>query len=517
MPNKPGFKREITLLQIVIIGIVGAIGTGVLFSAAGMAGDAGPGSLLAWVIGAIMYASVGYTYMELSSTYPEAGGPTRYSLYTHGRFTNLINSFADLVWYLFIPPIEALAVVEGFSYFFPSLMAASGAPTIMGSLLGVLLLLLFVPFNYFGTKVFGQSTAILGIVKLLFYLAVAFGLILIFFRPSNFVAYHGFIPFGMYGVFLAIPLAMFAFGGIRVIPDYAEEVKDKKILPKAIMLTVIGQTIIYILFSIAFIGGIKWSNLNLAVGDWAGLGKLVGNPFIIFASGFSSHPLLVLTLIVGLLGPFVTGYIYLGGGSRILFAMGRSGIVNKSLKSLHEVHNIPYLSLIVFAVIGAFVAFIAAPLPNIYSLITDAVVGGYIGFATNPVAMIVSRMQGVTKNRMKFGNIIAPMAFASASLIVFWSGWPSVPYAVLMMTGAVILFSYLFKIKENISNSVWYILYIAFLLAMTAIGSVGELNVIPFGISTLLVLVGSVVVFYPLGIRSGLAKPFSAKGITTLT
>ncbi len=108
------------------------MGTGILFSTAAMTGSAGPGSVLAWLLGGIFYFFIGLTYAELVTTYPEAGGPSRYALYTHGWFTNMINSMADLIWYIFIPPIEAFAVVDGLSVFYPSLVTSSGAPTLLG-------------------------------------------------------------------------------------------------------------------------------------------------------------------------------------------------------------------------------------------------------------------------------------------------------------------------------------------------------------------------------------------------
>ncbi len=507
-----GLKKELSLLQLTIIGIVGAVGTGVLFSAAGMAGDAGPASVISWIIGGLMYASVGYTYVELSRTWPEAGGPTRYSLYTHGRFTNLINAFNDLIWYLFIPPVEALAVVEGLNFLFPTLIAASGAPTLLGAVLGVILLMFFIPFNYFGVKAFGKSTSIFGIIKLVFYLLVGFGIIAIFFNAKNFFGYSGgFAPFGAAGLFLAIPLAMFAYGGIRVVPDYAEEVKNKNILPKAIGYTVLGQTLIYILFSMALIGGIAWGVNGLpAAGNWVGVGQIVGNPFIILSNALHNSVLLVLVLIVGIIGPFVTGYVYIGGGSRILFAMGRSRIMNNIVTDITR-HSIPYWSIIIFAIVGAVVAFIAAPLPSIYGLITDAVVGGYLGFAVNPVALIVSRRQNSVEHRYKFANIIAPIAFISAALIAFWSGWPSVPYAVLILTIALIIFAIAFKVKEHFINSLWYIFFIAFILLMTYIGDVGALSILNFYVATVVVVLVAGIIFFPWGVYSGLKKPFIMK------
>ncbi|MEM0127374.1 MAG: APC family permease [Thermoplasmatales archaeon] len=505
-------RKDLSFYELVIIGIVGAVGTGVLFSSAAMTAIAGPASLLSWLLGGIFYLFIGFTYTELSATYPEAGGPSRYVLYTHGWFTNLINSFADLIWYLFIAPIEAFAIVYGLTIFYPSLVTPSGFPTITGAALAVLLLLIMIPFNYFGTSVFGRSTFYLGIVKLVFYLAVAFGLIAVVFHAVNFAIYGGIAPFGAAGIFSATPFAMFAFGGIRVLPDYAEEAKNYKKLPLAIIIVVIGQLLVYLLFDFAFVGGIDWSRLGLTPGNWASVSTIPGNPFITMSHSYNAPFLFIITLIVGIIGPFVVGYIYLGAGSRVVYAMSRTRIMPEITKFLHKKFVIPYWAIIIMAAVGAFLAFLAAPLPNIYTLIEDAVVAGYLGFSVNPVALIVTRRQGLTKWRMPGGNILAPIGFASAALIVFWSGWITVYYAVLILTGAIIVFGLIIPAVKgtwrrdlrNVPNSLWYIFYIVFLLFMTYIGSDGALNIISFYDATAITVVISLAVFFPLGVLSGL-------------
>ena len=491
-------RKELGFLELVILGVSGAVGTGVLFSSAGMSALAGPGVVLAWILGAIFYTFVGLTYVELSKVYPEAGGPSRYAIYSHGKVTNLINAMADLIWYLFIPPIEALAVVEGLDYFYPSLITSSGVPTTEGVILGVIFLLLFIPFNYFGVKFFGKSTLIGGIIKIVLYLAVAVGVMLLSFIPSNFTAYGGFLPFGFAGVFSAIPLAMFAFGGIRVIPDYAEEAKTEK-LGNAILLTVLGQSLIYVLFAVAFVLSLDWSKLGIKQGCWSSLSSLPGNPFIDISSTLNSTPLLLLTAIIGIIGPFITGYIYLGAGTRVLFAMGRSGYVPNSMKELHDKYSVPYWSLVVFAIVGSIVTYISSPLPTIYGLITDSVVAGYIGFSVNPVVMGSLWRKGVIKS--KLAPIISPIAFISSSLIVFWSGWPLVPYAVILLTAGSIIFGVIYKVKEGFLNSLWYIGDIAFLTFMSYIGSDGALNVINFYEASAIVSLVSIA-FYFFGVYS---------------
>lgn len=131
---------------------------------------------------------------------------------------------------------------------------------------------------------------------------------------------------------------------------------------------------------------------------------------------------------------------------------------------------------------------------------------GYIGFATNPVALMVLRKQEATNYRVVTGSVIAPIAFIASGLIVFWSGWPAVPYSVIILAAVSGVLGVIGKVKEGFMESLWYMAYIAFLTVMTYIGSDGALNLISFDLSTVIVAVVSILVFYPLGIVQGLKQ-----------
>ena len=45
---------------------------------------------------------------------------------------------------------------------------------------------------------------------------------------KNFSSYGGFMPYGVAGLFGAMPIAMFSFGGARWVADFAEELKEKR-------------------------------------------------------------------------------------------------------------------------------------------------------------------------------------------------------------------------------------------------------------------------------------------------
>ncbi len=194
-PGKIRLKKELGFYELLVIGVAGALGNGALFGTVQMVSGAGPGAIFGFVFGAIIYGLITMTYVEMSKVYPEAGGPTRYTMYTHGRWTNLINSMADLLWYLFIPPIEVVAIISGLDYFYHGVfLTSAGFPTTTGVLVGTLLILTFVPINYFGIKEFGRTTNIMGIIKLIFYIAMVLGFIAFVANFSNFTAY-GVLPY----------------------------------------------------------------------------------------------------------------------------------------------------------------------------------------------------------------------------------------------------------------------------------------------------------------------------------
>ncbi len=521
LKRKPRLKKDLTFNEMLMIGLVGSFGNGALFGTVTMVAGAGPEAILAFVLGAIIYSSVGFSYMELAKVYPEAGGPTRYTIYTHGRWTNIINAMSDIIWYIFIPPIEVIAIVAGFNYFDPIFLTVTGAPTYIGAGVGLLLMVGLIPFNYYGVKQFGRSSLYTGIVKIFFYLAMSLGLIFFVFDYHNLSAY-GVFPYGPTAIFAIMPFAMYDFGAIRVIPDLAEETNMKDKIPRAIGLVIFLETLIYISVAFAILMGTNWSLLNVLPGHFNQLVPAFhgDNPFFILGRQTNMF-VFIAAVVTGVLAPFVTGYIYLGSGTRVLFSMGRSGYISKSLKTIDEKHHIPLVSLLIFAVVGVLLVFVAAPDPSIYTFIDDATAAGYIGLIATPIALIVTRRQGITKKEdmVKGMNIVAPLATGASGLIVFWTGWPSEPYAVLLIAAGAVLFGIISKVKIGAKNVIWYVLFIAFVTFMVATSHDGLSSAIfpqYFGYleGTLITFLFCIFVIYPLGVLSGFKKQFIHKDFT---
>ena len=136
-----------------------------------------------------------------------------------------------LVWYLFIPPLESYVFVALVVHeFFPQVLnPATGNLTPIGGIIALIVILLMVPLNYYGIEVFAASSRVAGSIKYVLYalMAVIFIIVALRYNPyalKNLTQYGGFMPYGITGLFAAMPITMFSFGGARTIPDFAEEV-----------------------------------------------------------------------------------------------------------------------------------------------------------------------------------------------------------------------------------------------------------------------------------------------------
>jgi amino acid transporter len=497
-------KRDYNVWPLVLMSVVGAVGTGVLFGTAGIAAEAGPAVILDWILAGIIYLPIAFLFAQLAKRYPEAGGPARYPHYTHGFLANLVAGVSDLVWFLLIPPIEALAVVEGINSFYPHFLNSSGDPTATGALVAVLLVLAFFPFNYFGITAFRRSTTWLGLVKTFFYMALALSLVSVGFG-SNLSRYGGFMPYGVNSLLPGIALAAFGIGGVKCVLNFMEEMNEPHKIRQVIFLSVAGQIVINVSFGLAIVLGLNWHSAHLRSGNWAGVGTLPGNPFLVIVRDNHTHWLVPVVALVAILGPFVTGYIYEGSGLRVLVAMGRGRVSPVVLGKISSRHQIPARALGMFTAVAVVLAFLTAPVPQIYGLINDAVVAGYFSMVCLSACLLAAIKNSAPHRPPGVGvMVLAALGVCSTSFICYWSGWPSVPYSMVLIAILSVVFMFARAKGESLDlrNGIWLVAEGAFLVLMSAIGSVGKFSLVSLPVGTLIVGLGSILIFLPWGYAS---------------
>ncbi len=510
--QKSGLKRGLTLRDAALIGIGGAIGSGILFAAAGGTAYAGPAVLISWIIAAIMIAFITIPYAEIASMVPKSGISARIGYYVYGSYGGFLSGWALFLWSAIIPAIEGVAVAQYASYWVPSLyhvVGGTGLLTPFGVLVAILITLFFAILNFMGISKFGKFNSWLTYLKIATLVLFIILVPLLLFHPSNFTS-TGFLPYGWAGVLIAIPATgiLFSFGGYRQVADMAGEMKNpKKNVPLAIGTTLLVQSIFYVLMAIVIVGAVSWSALGVAPGTWSSVAALsspLANLMHAGASTVSSFAgsilgvLVILALLFAIFSPFGNFGVYLTGSARIIFGFSKENAFPKIFSKTNST-GVPIWSLVLAAILA--VIFII-PLPSWYSLVDFVVVAAVVNFALVSASLpSLRRLYPEVKRPFKVPYVRAwsLIGFIMSTLLIYWATYPTTLYALAATLIGTIFYAYQANKSEwknlNLKHAAWIPLFIIGIILLSYIGgnSTGGVGVIPFPYDMVVVAVYAII------------------------
>lgn len=147
-------KKSLSTISLVAMGVGAIMGSGWMFAAQYTSQEAGPGSILSWVIGAILMVFIALVFAEVCTIVPVEGSTSRIPHITHGTMTSYMFAWITWISYLVLAPIEVQAVIQYLAVFYPSLIDASrdGALSMAGLPLAIIflwdsVLLIFIHLN----------------------------------------------------------------------------------------------------------------------------------------------------------------------------------------------------------------------------------------------------------------------------------------------------------------------------------------------------------------------------------
>ena len=426
-------RRNLSLSQLYFLSMGAIIGSGWLFASLAADSVAGPASAFSWIIGGILVLLIALNYAEISGMLPRSGAIVRYPHYTHGGYTGFIIGWAYLLSAVSVPAIEAEAVVTYASTYDKALISSSGVLSGEGILLAIVLMLLFFFVNYFGIRFLGQFNQWITVWKFVIP-TLTFLLIFVFAsHGSNFGGLPGGVaPMGLAPMFGAISTTgiIFSYLGFRQALDYGGEAANpQRDIPRATIYSVVTGIVLYTLLQVAFTMGLNWHALGLAPGAWAKLsttGAITDAPFylVLKSAGVGLLGAFGTVLLIdAFVSPTGTGYIYLGTSARTVYGLSSVGYLPKWFQSISERYRIPWTALVASLVVGCL---FFAPLPSWYTLvglITGATALTYIMGGVG--LQVLRRTAGGMHRPYRLGSaqILSPLGFLAAVLIVYWSGF----------------------------------------------------------------------------------------------
>lgn len=498
-------KRSISSLSLLFTSTSAILGSGWLFAAYYTAQLAGPGALLAWLIGGIAVIIIAYTYAEISAMIPIVGSTSRIPLYTHGTIVSYVYSWVILLAYIVIAPTETQAVIQYLSYFFPELTHLGGKLTGPGYVVATGLMLGLTAFNLFSIRWLIRFNDGLTVMKLILPVFICIIILIHFFTPGKIIhpLHSPFLAYGMHGVLSAISTGgiVFAFNGFKQACELAGEAKNPK---RAIPIAVVGSTVvclvIYVLLQITLISSLIPANIRHG---WINL-DLPGaqSPFAAVIEQTKMMWLMPFLYVGAIVGPLAAGLMYISSASRSLFSMSKNDYLPYIFGKRNK-HGHPWVAVLVCFGIGM-CAF--APLPGWKSMISFLASLMAASYVITPICLLALRKQAPEYDRplkLPFATLWAFLAFYFCNLLTYWSGWVIISKMTLCLAiSVVLLFVYRYGTKRgrhlhlDYKAALWIWPYFSGIALISYLGSFGGHNIIPFGWDMVTLLIFSLVIMW---------------------
>jgi amino acid transporter len=411
-----------------MISLGSIIGSGWLLGALTAAKVAGGASLISWILGGAIIALLALVHAELGSTYPVSGGTARFPFITFGALGGFTGGWMAWLQAVTVAPIEVEATLGYLNSHFTSLniVRANGTLDARGILLGAGFMLVFSVINTLGVRWLSETNSVAVIWKVLVPVITIIALMATAFHGSNFTAGGGIAPFGFHGIFAALPLGIvFSVAGFeQAIQVGGEAENPQKNIPRAVILSMVIGTLIYLLLEVAFVGALNPANL---VHGWANpiSGVAAFGPYATLATAAGLGWLTALLIIDAVISPAGTGLVYFGASTRVSYGLGRNGYFPPAISRISK-RGVPFVSICISFVVGMLVFLPFPSWGGLVGLITSALV---LMYAMAPLSLAGLRRQDPDRPRsyrLPAAGVLCPLAFICADILVYFAGFSTV-------------------------------------------------------------------------------------------
>ncbi|HEY3868264.1 MAG TPA: APC family permease [Actinocrinis sp.] len=424
-PSAAGFVRSIGLYQATAINMSQIVGIGPFVTIPLMvAAFGGPQAIIGWIAGAILALADGLIWAELGGSLPGAGGSYVYLREAFQYRTGRLMPFL-FVWtaILFIPLIMSTGIqgfVQYLAYIWPSITPGQGDLVGLAAILAIFLLL---------TRRVEWLGRIAGVLWVVVMVAVAAVIVAAF---IHFSAHRAFTyPAGAFslghgsfwvGFAAGLTIGIYDYLGYNTAAYMGAEIKEPgRVLPRSIIVSVVGIMFIYLALQIGVLGAVNWQDMTKSGTPAA---QFVAAVVLQNAWGSGAAKVIVGLILVTALTSVFAGLL---GGSRVPFDAARDGVFFRSYGRLSPRTGFPVLGVATVAVVTA-AAFLFArhvgdtathpPLTTLIALLTTVMV----------IVQSAAQIAAVPVLRKRQPNLKRPyrMLLYPVPLVVAFAGWATV-------------------------------------------------------------------------------------------
>ncbi len=398
--------RKLGLWAAVAISMGTTIGSGI-FSSIGEVGGASGAALitiLAFLIGGIINIPANLVYAELATAYPENGG--QYVYFREAGSKPLAFWCGWISFWATDPPsisIMALAIVNYLSFFVPM-------DNLTLRIVAVILVLIFMFMHMRSVEGGGKFQTFITIFKVIpFVLLIGIGLFSL--RPELYSApvLEGSAT-GIVALLAGISATTWSFDGMGAVCYMTGEIKDpKKTMPRALIITVLGVTLLYVLLATVVTGLLSMEEL---VSSDAPIAAAVAKIPVIGGTAGTLVAIMAVIVIIGSLSSCIMFQ------PRIEYAMAKDGLWFPKFGEVHSKWETPAFSILVQC-LYAIVLIFATSLSELLGYFTlVALLKNLLTFGT--IFILRKKAEYKPLWRMPAGYVMAGIAMFVTGILI-WS------------------------------------------------------------------------------------------------
>jgi len=315
--REQGLRKDLTQRQVVMIGLGGAIGTGLFLGSSIAIGYAGPAVLVSYAIAGFVAVVMVFSLSEMAVVHPTPGSVGTYAEIYINRWAGFVVRYT--YWFAQVIAIGGEAVAAGvyMTYWFPDVPVWLWALAFAA----VLLWLNCRSVGNFGTIEYWF--AFIKVAAIVLFIVLGIGEILRMAHGGD-VARNltqlpgGFAPNGFRGIWLGVIMGVLSFYGIEVIAMTSAEVPNPQTaIPRALRTMALRLFLFYILALGIVVMVLPWTTTGAQVVSQSPFVRVFAQSGIAYAAGVMNF-----VVITAALSSMNTN-IYLC--SRMMFSLSRGG------------------------------------------------------------------------------------------------------------------------------------------------------------------------------------------------
>ena len=327
-------KRSISLTSAIAISIGGMLGSGIFVLPGIAAAKTGSSIWIAYLLAAICILPAAFSKSELATAMPSSGGTY---VYIERTFGPIFGTIAGIGLWLSLLLKSSFALV-GFGAYLTILVNINEGFTKYVSLF-FLLVILFL--NILGVKKVGKVQIVIVTISL-----ISLGLVLIFGIPSvNPQLLKPVFNNGSVGLFSTVAFVYISYAGVTKIAAIGGEIKNpSKNLPRAMILSLLVMTLIYVTVAFTLAGNIPMGSLKTDIKPIYTISYILGGRTAGLIAAFVGVITLVSMANSGVLA-----------ASRFPFAMALDKFLPSFMSKIHYKFMTPIVTIILTCLVMALV------------------------------------------------------------------------------------------------------------------------------------------------------------------